>query len=66
MNKKELEEAGTMAADYMYHFMTEELGSDEKDAVNAASDIYYHFTNEHMDVEGILGISLEDFEEEYD
>lgn len=49
------QEAGEMAAEYMYHFMCEELGSSHEDGVNAASSIYEYFTGEEIDVEELLG-----------
>jgi hypothetical protein len=57
-----MKETAERAAEYMYHFMLEELGSDETDAINAASDIYQFLTGEDFDVEGILGLELEEDE----
>lgn len=57
-----MKETAERAAEYMYHFMLEELGSDETDAINAASDIYQFLTGEDFDVEGILGLGEDEIE----
>jgi hypothetical protein len=50
------EEAGEIAAKYMFHFMEEEQGAEPEDCLNAAKNIYIHFTNdENVDIESILG-----------
>lgn len=51
-----IKEAAEKAADYMFHFMSEQQGAEFEDALNAAKDIYIHFTNdENVDIESILG-----------
>ncbi len=49
-------EAAEMAADYMYHFMLEDLGSSDEDAINAAAGVYQHITGEELNAEEFLGL----------
>lgn len=52
-------QAGELAADFMYHFMMGDLGSEHEDAINAASDIYTYFTDEVIDINDFLGFDDE-------
>ena len=55
------EEAGEIAANYMFNFMEEEQGAEPEDCLNAAKNIYKHFTNEELNVEKVLGINEKNF-----
>ena len=61
MEAKTVEQAAEMAADLMIHFMYE-LGSESRDADNAASDIYEYITGKQLDVENVLGVDPDDLE----
>ena len=47
--------AGEMAAEFMYHFMVEDIGTSEEDAINAASNIYAYFSDDDIDIEELFG-----------
>ena len=52
-------QAGELAADFMYHFIIDDIGGDYEDAARAASDIYTYFTDEVIDIEDFLGFDYE-------
>ena len=55
MTKEELAVAES-ATDFMYHWMLEEICSDDEDAINAAQEIYTYLTGKPMNnIEGFLG-----------
>ena len=50
-----MKEAAEKAADYMYHFMIDDIGSIEEDAENAACGIYKYIMGEEIDIKEFLG-----------
>ena len=62
MAAKTVKEAAEMAADFIYH-LYDDLGAEECEGIEQAQAVYHLITGEELDVEGVLGVSLEDNEE---
>lgn len=52
---KEVKIAAEKAADYMYHFMVDDINSIEENAEKAACNIYKYITGEEIDIKEFLG-----------
>ena len=63
MSKEEIIVA-EKAADFMYHWMYD-IGTEERDCCNAASEIYLYLTGEELDCEDFFGLEL-DSEDSFD
>ena len=48
--------AAEIACEFMWHFMLEDIGSDDKDAEAAAISIYEKITGKDIDIREFLGL----------
>ena len=55
MAEKTVKEAAEIAAEYLYH-LYDDLGGDEEEGIERASEIYQMICGEEMNSEEILGV----------
>ena len=48
--------ASEIAAEYMWHFMLEDIGSNDEDAEIAAENIYRKITEKDINIKELLGL----------
>ena len=51
-----IQHAAEIAAEYMWHFMLEDIGSNDEDAELAAIDIYKTITGNNINIKELLGL----------
>ena len=51
-----IQHAAEIAAEYMWHFMLEDIGSNDEDAELAAIDIYKRITGNNINIKELLGL----------
>ncbi len=51
-----IQHAAEIAAEYMWHFMLEDIGSNDEDAELAAIDIYKRITGNNINIKEFLGL----------